>query len=323
MSRQPKELEPMNKDIELNNTNSDFKTHNNQLISNTDNAVSKTNSNRSTYAYCLSCIGSFNGFFGMMCCCYSPPYVTIPQGSQGVILNFGQFDKEVEPGLHYINPCSEKIISIDMRLIVRDIDRQNVMTKDNLYLDIDCILSYRVINAQKAIFSLQKYEGALMQLTYTVLRDVIGTHTLQECLAERESIAQNVRNHVKEISHSWGVEVESMRFKDMHMSETVLNALSAAAIAKRNAEAKIISAKADVTAAIHMRKAADALNTPSSMQIRTLETFSKLALSSNTKIVVLPGNFGESYTKDSSTNNMIQQVVNQEMFNQSNDESDK
>jgi erythrocyte band 7 integral membrane protein len=103
-----------------------------------------------------------------------------------------------------------------------------------------------------------------------------------------------------------------MRFKDIHLSETVLNSLSATAIAEANAKAKIVLAKADVESAEYMRKAADAINTPSAMQIRYLETIQKLSSSANAKIVFLPTNYNENGGSTALTNQVVAMASMQE-----------
>lgn len=269
-----------------NSSSSDDENHNEIVQTYVLNDSNEKNNN--CYSSVMDILGKCRGICGILACCCCSPYIPVEQGSKGVVLKFGKYDREVYPGLNYINPISEQMRIIDMRLIVIDLARQTVMTADNLTINIDCVLGYKIVNIEKAVFDVKDVQHTLIQFTYTTLRDVIGTKTLQECLGARDRIAVDIKELVSEPAKTWGVEIESMRFKDIHIPEAMQNSLSAAAIATRNAEAKIISAKADVSAAELMRKAADILDSEAAMQIRYLETITQMSKSNNTKVIFLP-----------------------------------
>jgi erythrocyte band 7 integral membrane protein len=262
----------------------------------------------SGYEYFMTMCGFCRGNCGMLCCCACAPYKEVPQGYVGLITKFGRFDRKAQAGLVYINPCTESLTSIDTRLIVLDLARQNVTTADNLSVNIDCVLGYRIIDSNKAQFSVNNVQFALTQFCFTTLRHIIGTKSLQECLASRDHIAHDVKDLVNGYAAKLGVEIESIGFRDMVIPSDVQHAISAAAIARRNAEAKIIdsdaeiaiarkngeakiiAAEADVKATQLLAKAAESLNNHAALHIRTLKTMEDMAKtqSAGTRTIVIP-----------------------------------
>ncbi len=212
----------------------------------------------------------------------------IEQGTIGIVKRYGKFVRLVNPGLNRFIPFVETITPIDTRLITMSLDRQSVITQDNISVDIDVILTYRITNIEIATFRVQDLYGLIRQCAYSTIRSIFGKRKLQEILEKRTEIAAEVQDMVEHDANSWGVHINSMNIKDVMLPESMIAAISAAPVAQRNAEAKIILAKADVESAKLMREAADILASESAMQIRYLEHISKLASSNNSKIVFFP-----------------------------------
>jgi len=249
---------------------------------------SPTQNDEGCYECALSCYGEMCGFLGTICCCMCPPYVKIEQGTVGIVKRYGKFVRTVNPGLNRYIPFVETITPIDTRLITMPLDRQSVITQDNISVDIDVILTYRITNIEIATFKVQDLYGLIRQCAYSTIRSIFGKRKLQEILEKRVEIAAEVQEMVEHDATSWGVHINSMNIKDVMLPDSMVAAISAAPVAQRNAEAKIILAKADVESAKLMREAADILASESAMQIRYLEHISKLASSNNTKIVFFP-----------------------------------
>lgn len=252
---------------------------------------------------CLGFAGTYLGWF----CCY--PYKTVDEGCHAGIKEFGKLTKIVGPGMYYINPETCKIDIIDTKLQVIDINRQTVMSKDNVTLNIDGVVYYQIKDIKKSIYGVSNIREAVIQLTFTTLRDVIGRKTLQEVLEHRDELAKDIYKIVESKGKDWGVEISSIQLKDIHMTDQLQQALSAAAQAKRHADAKMISAQADVESAKLMRQASDILDSEGAMQIRYLETIGALAKSSNAKIIFLPSDYKQS----GKPSNLISQVIPQEL----------
>jgi len=244
--------------------------------------------NKSAYRSCVWCCGNVCGCIGSAFCCLCAPYKRVEQGTVGIVKRFGRFHRMLNAGLHKVVPYAEEMREIDMRLCVFDLDRQKMMTHDNLSVDIDIVLRYRIRDPMKAVFEVANVHEVVVQFAYTTLRTIIGAHELQALLTNRAQIAGEIAEAVKHQALSWGVHIDAIDIKDVHLPRDTEGALSAAAVAERTASAKIISARADVQAAELMRQASDVLNTPAAMQIRFLDNLSKLAASPNAKIIFMP-----------------------------------
>ncbi|KXS09418.1 hypothetical protein M427DRAFT_105417 [Gonapodya prolifera JEL478] len=228
--------------------------------------------------------GDFREFSSLSCpprCC-ELSFIVV-QGSVGLIQRFGKYYRAVDPGLYYINPFTESLTAIDIKVQVEDIPRQVVMTKDNVTVTIDSVLYWKVVDPYAAAFLVANVRGALVERTQTTLRQVIGARTLQECVENREVLAHQIQDIIEVPAKEMGADVTAMLLKDLQFSAELQDSLSAAAKQQRIGESKIIAAKAEVQAAKLMREAADILNHPAAMQIRYLETLAGMAKSGNTK----------------------------------------
>ena len=262
-----------------------------QVISSTTtpmSAMSTSDTRHTSYETCLTGLGNAIGILCMAPFCSLNPYRVIQEGHLGVILKFGRFDRIVRPGIYYVNLMSESLTAVNVQLQVVDVRGQSIMTKDNVNIGIDSILYYRISDVYKATFCVKDVEHAVVELTHTTLRDVLGKMTLQECVEHRDMLAQKVREAVIKPTHEWGVEVDNMLIKEIIFSTELQTTLSSAAKARRMAESKIITAQAEVESAKLLRAASDILNTDAAMQIRYLETLSMIAKNAGTKVLFLP-----------------------------------
>lgn len=244
------------------------------------------------YGSMITCLGSVAGLFGSIPCCFCcpNPYKSVSQGSVGLISRFGQFYKSVDPGLVKINPYSEKIRIVDVKIQIAPVSRQSVVTRDNVTVEIDSVIYYHIVNPFKAAFGISDVRLALTERSQTTLRNVVGSRTLQSLLTDREAVAAEIEAIVEDVAARWGISIESILIKDIVFSQELQQSLSSGAQQKRIGEAKIISARAEVDAAQLMRKAADILSSPAAMQIRQLETLQAMAKSANAKCIFVPMN---------------------------------
>ncbi|KAJ3210462.1 hypothetical protein HDU67_005271 [Dinochytrium kinnereticum] len=241
------------------------------------------------YQGCASCVGTTLGYFGMLpCCCCCSPFRSVEQGFVGLISRFGRYYKSVDPGLWRINPLTETIRQVEIKIQIEDIPRQAVMSRDNVLISIDSVLFWEVVEPYTATFLVADVRKAIIERTQTTLRHVIGTRTLQDCIENRESIAHEIQEVIAEPAKAWGIKIESMLIKDFEFSRELQETLSSAAKQRRVGESKIILAQAEVESAKLMREASDILNTPAAMQIRYLETLSTMSKSAGTKVIFMP-----------------------------------
>lgn len=224
------------------------------------------------------------------CCCY--PYRSVSRGNRGIITRFGSAKTVVNDGLHYVNPITEKMVTVDIMTHVKKLSNQAILTRDNLPLTIDGAVFYRINNTVgdvlAAKFKIYNIGLAVEELAHSTLRMVFGKHTLEECLEKRQEFAAEMRNILGDQARAWGVVIEDIQIIEIVLPKHIQELLATGATAKSEAEAKLISAKTDVKAAELLRAAADQLNTPAAMQMRMLETYKVLAESQNSKIIFLP-----------------------------------
>ncbi|CAN8097761.1 unnamed protein product [Discula destructiva] len=243
------------------------------------------------YGSMINSLGSIVGTLGAIpcCICCPNPYKNVNQGNVGLVTKFGRFYKAVDPGLVKINPLSERIIQVDVKIQIVEVPKQVCMTKDNVTLHLTSVIYYHIISPHKAAFGITNVRQALIERTQTTLRHVVGARILQDVIERREEIAQSIGEIIEEVAAGWGVQVESMLIKDIVFSQELQESLSMAASAKRIGESKIIAAKAEVESAKLMRQAADILSSAPAMQIRYLEAMQAMAKSANSKVIFLPG----------------------------------
>ncbi|EGP86930.1 uncharacterized protein MYCGRDRAFT_104735 [Zymoseptoria tritici IPO323] len=242
------------------------------------------------YGSMINGLGSLIGNLGAIpCCIICPnPYKPVAQGNVGLVTKFGRFARAVDPGLVKINPLSENLIQVDVKIQIVEVPRQVCMTKDNVNLTLTSVIYYHITSPHKAAFGISDLRTALVERTQTTLRHVIGARVLQDVIERREEIAQSIRDIIDETATGWGAAVESMLVKDIIFSQELQESLSMAAQSKRTGEAKVISARAEVESAKLMRQAADILSSPAAMQIRYLEAMQAMAKTANSKVVFLP-----------------------------------
>ncbi|OBT66449.1 hypothetical protein VE03_04899 [Pseudogymnoascus sp. 23342-1-I1] len=243
------------------------------------------------YGSMINTLGNCVGTFGAIpCCIICPnPYKPVSQGNVGLVTKFGRFYRAVDPGLVKINPLSERLIQVDVKIQIVEVPKQVCMTKDNVTLHLTSVIYYHITSPHKAAFGISNVRQALIERTQTTLRHVVGARVLQDVIERREEIAQSIGEIIEDVAAGWGVKVESMLIKDMIFSNELQDSLSMAAQSKRIGESKVIAARAEVESAKLMRQAADILSSAPAMQIRYLEAMQAMAKSANSKVIFLPG----------------------------------
>ncbi|KAL4862541.1 hypothetical protein BDV12DRAFT_178663 [Aspergillus spectabilis] len=241
------------------------------------------------YASFKHTVGECVGALGIIPCCPCPnPFRPVQQGEVGLVTRFGRFERAVDPGLVKVNPLSERLVTIDVKIQIVEVPRQVCMTKDNVTLNLTSVIYYQVVSPHKSAFGISNIRQALVERTQTTLRHVIGARVLQDVIERREEIAQSTSEIIEEVAAGWGVNVESMLIKDIIFSDDLQDSLSMAAQSKRIGESKVIAARAEVESAKLMRQAADILSSAPAMQIRYLEAMQAMAKTANSKVIFLP-----------------------------------
>ncbi|KAI9807143.1 MAG: hypothetical protein M1825_005861 [Sarcosagium campestre] len=253
-------------------------------------AAEEDSSAHGWYGSMITHLGSCIGFCGAIpCCIVCPnPYKPVSQGQVGLVTKFGRFYRAVDPGLVKINPLSEKLLQVDVKIQIVEVPKQTCMTKDNVTLHLTSVIYYHITSPHKAAFGISNIRQALVERTQTTLRQVVGARVLQDVIERREELAASIGEIIEDVASGWGVQVESMLIKDIIFSQDLQESLSMAAQSKRIGESKVIAARAEVESAKLMRKAADILSSAPAMQIRYLEAMQAMAKSANSKVIFLP-----------------------------------
>ncbi|OUM51342.1 hypothetical protein BVG19_g437 [[Candida] boidinii] len=209
----------------------------------------------------VDCFGSVVGALGVIlfCSCLPNPYQSVYQGSVGLITKFGKMYKVADPGLIKVNPLSEKLYVVDVKLRTMEIPDQKCLTKDNVRIVLTSVLYYQIFEPHIIYFSVRSFESTLKVRARSTLRQVIGARNLLDVIERREEIAESIEEIIAQTADSWGIRIESFVIEDLTLPPSLLKSLAMAAEAKRIGESKIIQATAEVKSAKLMRKAADIL----------------------------------------------------------------
>ncbi|KAK9760138.1 hypothetical protein K7432_016144 [Basidiobolus ranarum] len=192
------------------------------------------------YGTTMQSLGGFLGALGSIpgCFCCPNPNKEIVQGTVGLVSKFGRVYKCVDPGLVSVNPLTETLHKVDVKIQIASIENIRIMTKDNVNIKIDSVLYYHVVDPYQALFGVSNVHQALIERTQTTLRGVLGTRVLQDCIENRETIADDIREMIDIPAREWGVTIESILIKDLDFSKELQESLSSAATQKRIGESK-------------------------------------------------------------------------------------
>ena len=212
----------------------------------------------------------------------------INQYERGVILRLGKYSRTLSPGFRVIIPYIDKMIKVDVRTTPMDIPKQEVITRDNVTVNVDAVVYARVIDAQKAVLETTNYRYATSTFAQTALRDVTGNFDLDQLLSERDRISQQIREIVDTQTDQWGIDIESVKLQNLELPSDMKRAMAKQAEAERERRAAIISAEGEKSAATAVAEAARMLaETPGGINIRTLQTLEKISTDPSQKTVIL------------------------------------
>jgi regulator of protease activity HflC (stomatin/prohibitin superfamily) len=215
---------------------------------------------------------------------------------RGVVFMLGRMYKVKGPGLIIIIPIVQQMVRVDLRTIVLDIPTQDLITRDNVSVKVNAVLYFRVVDPEPAIINVEHYMDATGQLAQTTLRSVLGQHELDELLAEREQLNNDIQNILDKQTDQWGIKVANVEIKHVDIDESMIRAIAKQAEAERDRRAKVIHADGEQQAASKLVEAAELLSTHSeAMQLRYLQTLVEIAGEKSSTIVFpLPMNLLDS-----------------------------
>jgi regulator of protease activity HflC (stomatin/prohibitin superfamily) len=218
-----------------------------------------------------------------------PAVKVVWQYQRGLVFRFGKFRGERGAGLNFIIPYVDQMVRVDMRVETLVVEPQEVITRDNVTVQVDAVVYFRVVNAEDAIIKVRDYARATGQIALTSLRSVLGQSDLDELLAHRDQINNLLRQIIDQHTEPWGVEAGIVEVKDVLLPEGLQRSMARQAEAEREKRAKIIHADGERLAAGALAEAADCLSrSPNSMQLRYLQTLAEIANEQNSVILPIP-----------------------------------
>jgi regulator of protease activity HflC (stomatin/prohibitin superfamily) len=207
---------------------------------------------------------------------------------RAVVFLLGRLWKVKGPGLILVIPVIQQAVRVDMRTRVLDIPPQDVISRDNVSVKVNAVLYFRVIDPSRAIIQVENFELATSQLAQTTLRSVLGQHDLDEMLAEREKLNNDIQAIIDHQTDAWGIKVANVELKHVDLNETMVRAIAKQAEAERIRRAKIIDAEGEQQAAEKLAQAGEILaGRPEAMQLRYLSALQNLA-TDKTNTIVFP-----------------------------------
>ena len=212
----------------------------------------------------------------------------INQYERGVVLRLGKYSRTLEPGFRVIIPYIDKMTKVDVRTTPMDVPKQEVITRDNVTVNVDAVVYSRVIDARKAVLETTNYRYATATFAQTALRDVTGNFDLDELLSKRDEISTQIKEIVDAQTDKWGIDIENVKLQNIELPADMKRAMAKQAEAERERRAAIISAEGEKSAAAAVAEAAQLLaQTPGGLNIRTLQTLEKISTDPSQKTVIL------------------------------------
>jgi regulator of protease activity HflC (stomatin/prohibitin superfamily) len=205
---------------------------------------------------------------------------------RGVIFMLGRFYKVKGPGLIIIIPILQQMVRVDLRTVVMDVPTQDVISRDNVSVQVNAVIYFRVVDPERSIIQVENFLEATSQLSQTTLRSVLGQHELDDMLAERERLNADIQTILDKQTAAWGIKVANVEIKHVDLNETMVRALAKQAEAERERRAKVIHAMGEAEAAEKLAEAAKVLSSQDqAVQLRYLQTLVEIAGDKSSTIV--------------------------------------
>jgi regulator of protease activity HflC (stomatin/prohibitin superfamily) len=206
---------------------------------------------------------------------------------RGVVFRLGRvLPAPKGPGLVMVFWPIDRMDRISLRTFVHDVPQQDVITRDNVSVQVNAVVYFRVIDPMKAVLEVEDYKYATSELSQTTLRSVVGQEQLDELLSERDKVNQRLQSAIDQQSDPWGIKVSLVEVKHVDLPEHMKRAMAKQAESERERRAKVIHAEGEHQAAARLRDAAQLIeHHPMAMQMRFLQTLVQVGAENNSTIV--------------------------------------
>jgi len=209
----------------------------------------------------------------------------LPEYERGVILRLGRIQPIKGPGLIFIIPIIDRLTRVNLRTQTYDIPPQDIITKDNVTVQVNAVVYFNVIEAVRSVLSIDDYRFGTQQVAQTTLRSILGQTSLDDLLTNRDEVNQKLQQVIDGVTDPWGVKVTIVEVKDVILPESMRRAMARQAEAERDRRAKVIHALGEKEAAANLGEAALVLEAhPAAMQLRVLGTLLELGAEKNSTI---------------------------------------
>lgn len=210
----------------------------------------------------------------------------VSQFERGVVLTLGKFTRVAQPGLTIIVPFAQKMWRADIRITAQSIPPQDVITSDNVSVKVSAVAYYQVEDAEKALLGVNDYVQAIDQMAQITLRSTIGSHKLDELLAEQDKLNKALSAMIETRSSQWGIRVDHVEIRSVDLDQTMIRAMAQEAEAERGRRARRITAEGEYEAAAKLSEAAELLSkNPAALTLRTLSTLKEIGAEKNSVII--------------------------------------
>ncbi len=205
-----------------------------------------------------------------------------------VVFRLGKFHKVKGPGLVFIIPAVDRAVKVGLRTVTMDVPPQDVITKDNVSVNVNAVVYFRVIHPEKAIIEVEDFMFATSQISQTTLRSILGQSELDDLLSQREKINEKLQVIIDEETEPWGIKVANVEIKRIDLPEEMKRAMAKQAETERERRAKVIAADGELQASFKLLEAAQKMKQePISVQLRYLQTLTDIS-SENATTIVFP-----------------------------------
>ena len=203
-----------------------------------------------------------------------------------VIFRMGRLLGAKGPGMFFIIPIVDSTVKTDLRVITIDVPKQGIITKDNVSVDVDAVLYYRIVEPINAVTKVENYMLATSMLAQTSLRDIVGQIELDALLSKREELNRRLQEVLDIATEPWGVKISAVTIRDVSLPESMLRAIAKQAEAERERRSRIILADGEFQASQKMMEAAELYQkVPIAMKLRELQTLAEIAREKNLIVV--------------------------------------
>ena len=217
-------------------------------------------------------------------------FKVLPEYERAVIFRWGRLSRGIVggngPGVIIILPFIDKLLRVSIRTVTMDVPPQDVITKDNVTVQVNAVVYFRVVDPQRAIVEVQDYLYATSMIAQTTLRSVLGQSQLDDLLSKREQINVDLQRIIDEQTEPWGIKVSAVEVKNVDLPQEMQRVIAKQAEAERERRAKIIHAQGEFEASQRLADAADVISrNPAALQLRYLQTLSEIAVQNNSTTV--------------------------------------